>query len=230
MIPESTAVLPAKPSKSVPVMDNDLIVLVGENGFLVVDTQSGEETVVSLTGDELQCDCFIAKVSPDGICDHIQAVQKHQADRIPESSFTQADADYYLSRIARLDAEIGMNQTAAEQQKQRIDAWLAREQDKLERRRGFYLTVLENWMHQAGLTSKRLVHGNLQIRKQPIQIEVIDEGEVLKDPRFQRIVPEKLEIDRRALRDYIKRTGEEPDGVEVKAVPPKFSYKLAEAT
>jgi len=207
--------------------ETNLIVLLRPEGYLVIDPNGGDESEVVMSDNCLKCTCFIAQVSPDGVCSHIQAVEAYLSKTHESIKLTQADADYYLARVAKIDAELNTNQLSADKQKQRIDGWLTHEQAKLEHRRSFYLTSLESWMNQERLTSKHLVNGSLQIRKQPVQIEVLDEAQILKNPKFQRIVPEKVEIDRRALRDHITQTGEEPDGVQINVVPPKFSYKLS---
>ena len=206
------------------------VVLVLEGSFLVLDTEDGPGQEVIQTDEGLKCSCFIAQVSPDGACAHIQAVREYVSGSSLEVKFTQADADYYLGRVARLDAEIQKDRDSATVQIKRIEEWLQRQTEKLERRKSFYLLALQNWLYTEGLNSKRLVNGTIQFRKQPLQIEILDEELLRVDGRFQRTVPERIEIDRKALRQYVQQTGEEPEGVRVTVPGPKFSYKLEEGS
>jgi len=207
-----------------------LDVLVQDESFLVLANGNGSGEEVLQTDDGLKCSCFIAQVSPDGTCEHIQAVREYLSTSSIEARITQADADYYLGRVAQLDQAIAENDASAKQQRQRIQDWLDTENDKLERRKRYYLLSLENWLYTTGQNSKNLVNGRIQYRKQPLNVEILDEDIVRADERFQRIVPERVEIDRKALRQYVQHTGEEPEGVRVTVPGPKFSYKLGEGS
>jgi len=201
-------------------------VLVQDGSFLVLNSGDGSGEEVLQTEDGLKCSCLIAQVFPDGICDHVKAVREYLATSSIEMTISQADADYYLGRVKALDRSIAGNNDSAEQQRQRIQIWLDSENEKLERRKRYYLLSLENWLHSTGDNSRNLVHGRIQYRKQPLKVEILDEETVRSDERFQRIVPEHVEIDRKALRQYVQQTGEEPEGVRVTVPGPKFSYKL----
>ena len=76
------------------------------------------------------------------------------------------------------------------------------------------------------LTSKRLVHGSVSLRKQQPEIEILDEEAVLRDERFVRAIPEKFAINKAALRQYVVATGEEIPGISVHLRDAKFSYKI----
>jgi hypothetical protein len=202
-------------------------VVIGQEGeYLVVDVTTGECVEVHEINSELRCECFIAKVSPDGICSHLTAVEGFLIGADEPEAFNQSDADYYLSRISHFDAEIQDNHDSAKIQHQRIDIWLEKETNRLEQKKSYFIKVLEEWMKSIGSSTKNLVNGKLFMRKQPVQIDIVDEGLVINDARFRRIVPEKTAVDKRLLRKHIMATGEEVEGAVVSAPAPKFSYKL----
>jgi len=209
-----------------PIAELAPVVLNLDDSYLVVDQVTGEATEVVSLENQLSCECFIAQVSPDGSCEHTRAVEEYLQIGDRSHQMTMADADRYLAAVGRFDAEIQRNEESAEEQKHRIDAWLDRENAILARKRAYFLVQLEEWARGMGKPSQRLVAGTLSVRQQPVKIEILDQDSLLADERFRRIVPEKVEVDRKALRSVVTKTGEEPDGVRVEIVPPKFSYKL----
>ena len=204
-----------------------LQVLSNSDGYLVVEDVTGEATEVSNIAGTLTCGCFIATVS--NYCEHIRTVVEHQTQANSPSTqpvMSQADADRFLSRIAKLDYIQSQNEESAEEQIERIRLWLEMESLKLDRQRAFYLMALENYMQVEGFSTKRLVNGTLKMRAQQPEIKINDEAVVLHDERFIRVVPEKRVVDKMALRKYVVSTGEEVEGTEVILHCPKFSYKL----
>jgi len=209
-------------------VDNMLLnVVESDSGYLVNDN-SATSVEVLRTESGLQCDCIVALLS-GGECDHIRAVRDYMA-KVPmqedRPTLSQPDADYYLSKVAELDDTLTANTESATKQIDRIKLWLEVETDKLERRKGFYLLALDNYMHLNDYSTKRLVNGTLKVRVQQPEIKIIDEDKVLTDERFVRTVPEKRAVDKAALRKYCTKTGEEVPGTEMILKPHKFSYKL----
>ena len=197
------------------------------DSYLVVDEFTGEGSEVSPDEDRFHCGCFIAQVSTD--CEHIRAVREYLSPTIVSTArpmMSQADADVYLSRIARLDDTQALNEVSAKDQIERIRLWLEMESRKLDKQKAYYVSALETWMHLKELSTKQLVNGVLKVRVQQPEIKINDEDVVIKDERFCRVVPEKRVVDKVALRKYVVSTGEEIEGTEVKLRPPKFSYKL----
>ena len=207
-----------------------LQIIESNNGFLVGGSHGGDTVEVKRTEAGLSCQCFIAKVSPDHECEHTTAILEYLAHVPTEEdrpNLCQADADYYLSKLAKLDEVNAANEDSLVKQKERIDLWFESESNKIQRRKDYYILALDNWMHLAGYSTKRLVNGTLKVRSQQPEITVIDEDTVLKDGRFTRIVPEKRTVDKAALRKLITETGEEPEGTTVSMRPHKFSYTLS---
>lgn len=217
-----TESLPADTSQSVLTMDNS---------FLVIDSVDQSSQEVLQVENSFSCDCFVAQVSQDSECQHVRAVREHLSHSALDIRLSQADADYYLSRVAAIDGVLQNNSDSAEIQRKRIDDWECSERTRLERRKRFYLLQLDNFMHIEGLSTKRLVHGTIKVRSQPPKIEVLDENLVLQRSEFQRVTPERIAIDKKALRKHILETGEEvPGTLVVTNLPHKFSYKLEEGS
>jgi hypothetical protein len=205
-----------------------LDIIESENGFLVGGDYGGTAVEVLRSDSGLQCQCFIAQVSHDD-CEHIAAVRDYLAS-IPMSEdrpmLSQADADYYLSKLGALDNTITGNIESANTQIDRIKLWLEMENAKIQRKIDYYTLALDNWMHLMELSTKVLAAGTLKVRAQQPEIVVNDEDAVLKDGRFTRTIPEKQAIDKAALRKYVLDTGEELEGIQVILKQHKFSYKL----
>ncbi len=204
-------------------------VLAGQDSYLVANLADSEEVEVQISDEGPMCECFLAQIAPDGDCPHIQAI-KTTTDRESQSPQSQGDIDMYLSRISQLDAELASDQKSAQAQQARIDLWLEQATSKIERKKRFYCEQLDNWLQQENLSTKQLVHGTIKRRGQPVEVEIVNRDLVLTDERFRRIVPEKIEVDRRSLRQYVTRTGEEVPGTCVTVRPHKFSYKLNPAS
>ncbi len=203
-------------------------IIESENGFLVSGDYGDNAVEVIRIESGLQCGCFIAQVSHDD-CEHIRAVRDYLAS-IPMSEdrpmLSQADADYYLSKLGELDTTITGNIESANTQIERIKLWLEMENAKIQRKRDYYILALDNWMHLMELSTKILVAGTMKVRAQPPEILIKDEDAVLKDGRFTRLIPEKQAIDKAALRKHVLDTGEEVAGIDVLLKQHKFSYKL----
>ena len=202
-----------------------LNVVESESGFLVDDTNTNAVEVLR-TESGLHCECFIAQLSSEE-CEHIRAVRDYMA-KVPmqedRPTLSQADADYYLSKVAELDDTLTANTESATKQIDRIKLWLEVETDKIQRKKDYYILALDNWMHLMDLSTKVLVAGTLKVRAQQPEIIVNDEDAVLNDGRFTRTIPEKQAVDKAALRKHVLNTGEEVDGIEVLLKQHKFTY------
>ena len=204
-----------------------LNVVESESGFLVDDTNTNAVEVLR-TESGLHCECFIAQLSSEE-CEHIRAVRDYMA-KVPmqedRPTLSQADADYYLSKVADLDEMHTANTESANNQIDRIKLWLEVETDKIQRKKDYYILALDNWMHMNEYSTKRLVAGTLKVRSQQPEIRIDDEAKVMMDERFVRVIPENRAVDKAALRKHCTDTGEEIPGIEIIVKPHKFSYKL----
>jgi phage host-nuclease inhibitor protein Gam len=204
-------------------------VIQSDKGYLVDGNYGSIAVDVAITDTGLECQCFEAQVS-NIECEHVRIVRDYLTNNpIPNDkpAITQADADYYLSKVSELDEVLAANTESATKQIDRIKLWLEVEMDKLVRRKDYYTLALDNYMHLNDFSTKRLVNGTIKVRSQQPEIKVTDESKVLTDERFVRIVPEKRAVDKAALRKHCTQTGEELPGIEIILKPHKFSYKLS---
>ena len=205
-------------------------VLETDHGFLVIGNTCEEGVEVSRTESGLECDCFFSKFSGEQDCEHVIAVSQYlqQISSGEDRCFimSQADADTYLSKVAKLDAKQERNQSSADTQTERIQLWLEAETERINRQKEYYLFALDSFMRANGYSTEKLVNGVLKLRAQQPEILIHDEQAVLADSRFTRIIPEKQTVDRKSLRKHLVSTGEEINGTEVVMRPAKFSYSV----
>lgn len=205
-------------------------VLESDNGFLVLGDSEEEAVEVSQTESGLECNCFFFTISGEQECEHILAVSRYLQQTTSEEhdrlTMSQADADTYLSKVAILDARLERNQSSAEAQTARIQLWLEAEVERINRQKEYYLHALDRYMREHGFSTEKLVNGVLKLRVQQPEILINDEQAVLADSRFNRIIPEKITIDKKGLRKHLVSTGEQVQGTEVVMREPKFSYSV----
>jgi len=135
------------------------------------------------------------------------------------------DADFYLGKVAELDAEIEEINKSAELQIERIRLWQETRTSVINRQKEYFLKVLHGYIISTGKKTEKFVNGTLSLRQQQDEIVVEDKEAVLNDGRFVR---EKVSVsvDKTAIRKHLQATGEVPDGVLVNPREAKFSYTL----
>ena len=95
-----------------------------KNSFLVIDANTGEEVEVLSKDELLTCDCFLAQVAPESPCEHIRAVEGYLSMPDRKMQLSQADADIFLSRVAKIDNELDSDEQSAQEQIDKIQLWL----------------------------------------------------------------------------------------------------------
>ena len=135
------------------------------------------------------------------------------------------DADFFMGKVAELDAQIDEVNESAELQIERIKLWQETRTSVIERQKEYFLKVLHGYLISTGKKTEKLVNGTLSIRKQQEEIVVEDKDAVIQDGRF---VKEKMtvSVDKTSIRKHILETGEIPEGVSVNPRESRFSYKL----
>jgi hypothetical protein len=205
-------------------MDQFTPIVENEAGYLVPSGDLfSDPIVVEKNNGTLTCRCLEAITNLQEPCRHVRAVQDYLAHR--ESNLTQERVDALLFVVRRLEARMDRNERAARAQIDHITLWLETANGRLDRQRRWILRQCRRWMEREGLKTASLANGVLRIRPVPDRLEILDKEKVLADPRFVRIVPEKREVDRKAIRDHVKATGEVPEGVEFIPQEPRFSCK-----
>jgi len=176
---------------------------------------------------DLDCKCLESITNLQEPCKHIRAVQEFQQEA--DNQLDQAKIDQLLWAVRKIDAQMADNENSARIQLDQIALWLETANGKLDSQRRYLLTMCRQWLEQTGQRSASLANGVIRLRKRQDKLEILDADTVLADSRFQREIPAKIEIDKKAIRDYYKSTGEIPDGVDLVPQADQFSctaYKL----
>ena len=201
-----------------------------DTGYLVPSDDLFADPVpverVNGNGD-LSCKCLEAITNLQEPCKHIRAVQKFQQET--DNQLDQAKIDQILFIVRKLEHQMADNEASAQTQLDQIAMWSEIANGKLDSQRRYLLTMCRQWLEQTGERSASLVNGVIKLRKRQAKLEILDADKVLEDSRFQREIPAKVEIDKKAIRDHVKTTGEIPEGVDLVPQADQFSatcYKL----
>jgi len=208
---------------AVPIIETD-------TGYLVSGSSpfEGLTLVDRVNGDGLlSCKCLEAANNPLGSCSHILAVEQYQKSA---DSIDQASIDKLLYVVRKLEAEVADNEASARQQLEEVESWLERVNSKLEAQRSYILAKCRQWLEISHKRSIRLVNGTLKLRKRQDKLEILDPDTVLADSRFQREIPAKIEIDKKAIREHFKSTGEIPGGADLIPQEDQFSWECPKLT
>jgi len=201
-----------------------------DTGYLVPDDDLFGSPIqverVNGNGD-LNCKCLEAITNLQEPCSHITAVMEFQQEA--DNTLDQAKIDQLLWVVRKLEHQMAENETGAQIQLDQIAMWLDTANGKLDSQRRYLLTMCRQWLEQTGQRSASLVNGLIKLRKRQAKLEIMDADKVISDSRFQREIPAKIEIDKKAIRDHIKSTGEIPAGVDLVPQADQFSatcYKI----
>lgn len=169
----------------------------------------------------LACKCLEAITNLQEPCKHIRAVQTFQEDK--HEPLNQTKIDGLLWIVRKLESQMAENESSAQAQLDQIALWLETANGKLDRQRRHLLNQCRQWLEVSGRRSASLVNGVIKLRKRPDKLEILDRDQVLSNSRFQRVIPAKVEIDKKAIRDHVKATGEIPEGVDLVPQTDQFS-------
>ena len=138
--------------------------------------------------------------------------------------------DKFLWIIRQKEKELDKCKAIAEEAINRSQNWLDKKENAICSAIEFLTAQMRNYLKQNKLKSLSLPNGNIGFRKQPDSLEITDETLLFANarPEFLRHTPEKFEADLKSIKDYIKKTSEIPDGVELKTKEDKFYYKLSQ--
>jgi hypothetical protein len=143
----------------------------------------------------------------------------------------QQRAGYYdlvLAEIRDIEQQITAIHEQAECEVALIKDWELRRCLQFQERIAFMARKLEAFIRETGQKTMDLPHGVLKIRKAPDKVEIADLAVFLQHARSEllSIVPENIKPDLPRIKEYIKRTGEIPDGVQFIQGSDAFTYKL----
>lgn len=98
--------------------------------------------------------------------------------------------------------------TAIKEEEKRLASYRKTEEAKLER----FLAYLKQCMEEAGILKIETPLGVISIAKNPISVEVLD---VTKVPKEYKNIEEVIKVDKKAIADNFKETGEVLDGTRI---------------
>lgn len=195
-----------------------------ESGYLVPseDLFSNPVSVERINGNgDLSCKCLEAITNLHVPCQHIRAVEEFQ--KSASGMLDQARVDKLLFIIRNMESQMAENEQSAQSQLDEVAMWLETANGKLDKQRRYLLYKCRQWLEHTGKRSASLVNGVIKLRSRQDKLEIQDEEAVLAEPRFQREIPARFEVDKKAIRDHYKSTGEIPTGVEFIPQDDQFS-------
>jgi len=145
-----------------------------------------------------------------------------------ESITPEIRLNNFLWVLKLKEAEIEKCNSIAEGNIERTNNWLDTKHKKINSTIDFLSNQMRQYLSSQKLKSLSLPNGTIGLRKQPDSVIVTDEGLFLSvaKPELLRHLTESYEPDLKAIKDYLKNTGELPDGCELKSKSDKFYYKL----
>ncbi len=155
-------------------------------------------------------------------------VDSESAEQEQKYELDLEQADYLLMAIVRLENKMSDVNSTADRELLMINEWRNKELTRLDKKRSWLTWNLEQFIRQFGEKTIRLPHGDLKLRKGRDRAVIVDEAIFLpvgKKLNLLRTVPESTTPDLRAVIEWIKKTGDIPDGVEF--IPAEVSFKYS---
>jgi hypothetical protein len=158
----------------------------------------------------------------------ITAIPGHERFEIK----TKDQAAWALRKMSKIKAEKEENVRTAQAEIKRIDDWCQSENDKVQGSLDFFEYLLMGYMQQErqadpAVKTIKLPHGSLKMRAQQPEF-VYDEEALLEWAR--KVMPSSIIVKesfpKQIAKDWLKTTGELPDGVTITERPEKFSVEV----
>ena len=156
-------------------------------------------------------------------------------DELNPEPIDESKADALLYCIGKEQSGMNDVQMQAQSQIDKIKLWeevqTAKHQkvidDMTVRPQGYFYALKST---DPDLKTKSMVNGTMKVRKRHPLITVEDEGLFLQKDNgdLTRIVPASLAPDKKAIKKYIKETGDIPEGISVEERDDKFSVTINE--
>lgn len=142
-------------------------------------------------------------------------------------------AEWAMRKIERAELEMAKFEAMAKELKSQIDAKLAKLKAPHEHTITNMTVLLEPWISveiakQGGKKkSYSLLSGRAGYRQSPQSLNIVDESKAIADVE-KRAIPNGIrkEINISAVKSYIKKTGEIPEGIETKIGAVKFYVQV----
>ncbi len=132
------------------------------------------------------------------------------------STPSQDRAEEHLRLLAYWQRQRAERQSHANQQQDRITNWLAREQDRIDRKIGWHQRALQGFFWQTGKKSVRLIHGIIRRIKGRERIDVTDEQAFLRHTSMD-LIREQTHVqpNKKAILAQVRETGDLPAGIDL---------------
>lgn len=144
----------------------------------------------------------------------LNLMNKAEEGEITEEEYNKIGEELALQLQAKSPNLIGYYQNqnilieAIDQEIKRLQDYKKARQNNLDR----YKQYLKDNMEKLGITKLETEVGSLSIAKSPISVEIVNEDIV---PNEYKLVVTTTKIDKKAISDNFKSTGEIPDGVVI---------------
>jgi hypothetical protein len=162
--------------------------------------------------------------------DEEQMVAATQCDQFQIA--TKDQAAWALRKMSKIQAEVNENALAADIEIKRIMDWRISENAKLQGSLNFFEYLLMGYMQQErqadpAVKTIKLPHGSLKMRAQQPEF-TYDEEALLEWAR--KVMPSSIIVKesfpKQIAKDWLKTTGEIPDGITITDRPDKFSVEV----
>jgi len=136
--------------------------------------------------------------------------------------------DLLLMEAKKIEDEIAERIQQSRKEIELIEEWTLKRNAKLQERYDRIVKRLEVIMRGTDKKTIELPHGTMKIRKMPDRVEITDIEAFLKNATEEMIVivPEKVRPDVNKIKQYIKRSGQIPEGVTYIKGREEFSIKI----
>ena len=137
-------------------------------------------------------------------------------EELKERQLTEAHYDLMILEIREIENEIEKNFSEANKEAEIIHNWALEKNSKLNDKVDFLKTKLECYIRDLDKKTVDLPNGQLKIRKKPDRVEIKDPELFIKNATSDmlRTIPENYKPDLNGIKNFIKRSGKIPQGVE----------------
>ena len=142
---------------------------------------------------------------------------------------SDSDADKRLRSLRYWQRKLDDVNAFAAEESYRIDAWQERQAQIIQKRIDWNKDALQFYMQGTGEKTVDLPNGTLKMRKGRERVEVVLEETFIdwadKTGMHDTLVRFQRSPDKKAIGQYIRDTGEEPPGVELRRADDSFSVE-----
>lgn len=140
-----------------------------------------------------------------------------------------ADVDKRLRALRYWNQQLFYVDDLVEQEMHRIGIWQQRQTERIRKRMRWNEEALRLYMEAQGLKTLDLPSGTLRMRAGRDRVDVVLPETFIdwaEKSGHEDLVRVKKDVDKTATMAYVKKTGEEPPGIEVKRGDDSFTYDL----